>query len=124
MTTTLRTHISNIVSTTALVILPANLAWAEGQQSSGGFDDVIPLLFIFVIFWFFLIRPQQKKLKAHSEIIQALKKGDKVVTGGGLFGDVMDVKEKYLKVEIADGVRVKVKQETILDLVPTETAKD
>ncbi|MDX8384450.1 MAG: preprotein translocase subunit YajC [Ghiorsea sp.] len=124
MTTTLRTHISNIVSTMALVVLPANLAWAEGGSASGGFADLIPLLFIFVIFWFFLIRPQQKKLKAHGEMIQALKKGDKVITGGGLFGEVMDVKENFVKVEIAEGVRVKVKQETILDLVPTETSNN
>ncbi len=114
-------YISKLVATMALVVLPAKLAMAEGQAAANeGFAQLIPLILIMVIFWVLLIRPQQKRLKAHSEMIQALKKGDKVITGGGFFGEVMDVKDTHLVVEIAEGVRVKVKQDTILDLQPND----
>ncbi len=117
MNTTIKSSIIKTAATLALMALPtAAFAEAQAGGGGGGFVDLIPLLFIFVIFWFFLIRPQQKRLKTHHEMIQALKKGDKVITGGGFFGTIIDVKEDSLKVEIADGVRVKVKQDTILDL--------
>jgi len=114
--TLLRKHISQSIVALAAVALPANIAFAEGQAAGEGFASLVPLILIMVIFWVLLIRPQQKRLKAHSEMIQTLKKGDKVVTAGGLFGEIMDVKEQHLVVEIADGIRVKVKQDTILDL--------
>jgi len=112
----LRKHISQAVVALASIVLPTNIAFAEGQAAGEGFASLVPLVLIMVIFWVLLIRPQQKRLKAHSEMIQTLKKGDKVVTAGGLLGEIMDVKEQHLVVEIADGVRVKVKHETIVDL--------
>ncbi|MDQ6988693.1 MAG: preprotein translocase subunit YajC [Mariprofundaceae bacterium] len=117
MNTSMKKYTTQALSVLSLLTLPATAAWAEGSGSGGGgFVDLIPLLFIFVIFWFFLIRPQQKRLKAHHGMIQALAKGDKVITGGGFFGTIIDVKDDFIKVEIADGVRVKVRQDTILDL--------
>ncbi len=96
------------------VITPA---FAEGAAAQGGgFASFVPLILIMVIFYFLLIRPQQKRVKEHRNVIEALKKGDKVITGGGFYGTVTDVKEDFMKVEIADGVRVKVKRDTIVGL--------
>ncbi|MDX8407048.1 MAG: preprotein translocase subunit YajC [Mariprofundaceae bacterium] len=96
------------------VITPAFAEGAAGQ--GGGFASFVPLILIMVIFYFLLIRPQQKRVKEHRNVIEALKKGDKVITGGGCYGTVTDVKEDIMKVEIAEGVRVKVKRDTIVGL--------
>jgi preprotein translocase subunit YajC len=112
----LRKHISGAVVVVSLALLPTNIAFAEGAGASDGFASLIPLVLIMVIFWVLLIRPQQKRMKAHAELIKELKKGDKIVTGGGFLGQITDVKEQYVVVELAEGVRVKVKQDTILDL--------
>jgi len=96
------------------IITPALAEPAVGGDS--GFASLIPLVLIMVIFYFLLIRPQQKKVKEHRNIIDAVKKGDKVITGGGFYGTIIDVKDDFLKVEIAENVRVKVKRDTILGL--------
>ncbi|MDA7427044.1 preprotein translocase subunit YajC [Primorskyibacter aestuariivivens] len=85
----------------------------------------IPLILIFAIMYFLLIRPQQKKMKEHQNMVNALRKGDQVVTQGGLIGKVVKVKEdNELEVEIADGVRVRVVQSTIAQVLnKTEPAK-
>ncbi|MDX8405199.1 MAG: preprotein translocase subunit YajC [Mariprofundus sp.] len=101
--------------TAAFAIITPALA-EGGADAGGGFASLIPLVLIMVIFYFLLIRPQQKKAKEHRNIIEALKKGDKVITGGGFYGTVMDVKDDFMKVEIAEGVRVKVKRDTVLGL--------
>jgi len=68
--------------------------------------QMLPLVFIFVIFYFLLIRPQQKKAKAHEALIQAVKTGDEVVTNAGIHGTVSNVKEKTIIIKIADNVKV------------------
>jgi len=99
--------------------------FAEGAAgSSGGFASLIPLILIMVIFYFLLIRPQQKKLKEHRNLVDEIKKGDKVLTAGGLFGKVIDAKEDVLKIEIAEGVRVNVKRDTIAGLSNITPPKD
>ena len=91
-----------------------NIAYAMGQggggagQGIGGFSSLIPIILMFVIFYFLLIRPQQKKSKEHREMINRLKKGDRIITSGGLHGRVTAVSETTMTVEIADKVRVKV----------------
>ena len=90
-----------------------NLAYAMGQggaagQGAGGFSSFVPLILMFVIFYFLLIRPQQKKAKEHREMIGGLKKGDRIVTSGGLHGRITGLDDATLTVEIADKVRVKV----------------
>ncbi len=86
-----------------------------------GFDliSLMPLLLIFVVFYFLLIRPQQKKMKAHREMIAALKRGDRVLTGGGIIGTVVKVEEgeDTLLVEIAKDVRVRVARSTITEVL-------
>jgi preprotein translocase subunit YajC len=79
-----------------------------GEEGAGGFAGFIPLILMFVIFYFLLIRPQQKKSKDHRAMIGNLKKGDRIITSGGLHGRITGMDETTLTVEIADKVRVKV----------------
>ncbi|MEJ5216786.1 preprotein translocase subunit YajC [Cognatishimia sp. D5M38] len=82
------------------------------------FAQFMPLILIFAIMYFLLIRPQQKKVKEHQAMVAAVRRGDEVVTQGGLIGKVSKVKdgENELEVEIADGVKVRVVQNTIADV--------
>jgi preprotein translocase subunit YajC len=90
------------------------IAYAMGQgggvggEGAAGFTGFIPLILMFVIFYFLLIRPQQKKTKEHREMIANLKKGDRIITSGGIYGRITGMDESTLTVEIADKVRVKV----------------
>nr|WP_246556378.1 preprotein translocase subunit YajC [Desulfonema magnum] len=92
----------------------SSIAYAMGGQggaasgAQGGFGPFIPLILMFVIFYFLLIRPQQKKQKEHQEMLRNLKKGDRVLTSGGLYGRITSLDESTLTVEIADKVKVKV----------------
>jgi preprotein translocase subunit YajC len=106
---------------------------AYAQAAGGapaGFDliSLMPLVLIFVVFYFLLIRPQQKKMKAHRELIATLKRGDKVLTAGGIIGTVVKVEDdNTLLVEIAKDIRVRVARGTISELlskpVPAPGAK-
>ncbi len=89
---------------------------AGGAPAGQGLASFVPLILVILIFYFLLIRPQQKRMKAHQTMISELKKGDRVVTAGGIIGKVTDVDEDTLKVEIADKVRVTVKRDTIASL--------
>lgn len=90
-------------------------AGAEGAGGAGGL--LFPMLIMFGIFYFLLIRPQQKKQKEHQEMINNLKKGDRVVTGGGIHGRITNSDENTLTVEIADNVRVKMNRGSVAALV-------
>jgi preprotein translocase subunit YajC len=81
---------------------------AAAGQGAGGFGGLIPIVLMFVIFYFLLIRPQQKRNKEHKEMITNLKKGDRIITSGGIYGRITGLDEATLTVEIADKVRVKV----------------
>lgn len=96
-------------------------AFAQEASAPDAFVGFLPLILIFVVFWFLLIRPQQKRMREHREMVQALKKGDQVVTGGGIMGKVYKVEDDTtLIVEIAPEVRVKVARGTITDnITPT-----
>ncbi len=106
----------------AALITPAHAQAAEAP--AGGFASLIPMILIMVIFYFLLIRPQQKKVKEHRSLVEGLKKGDKVLTGGGLYGKIIDVKDDVLRVEVAEGVRVRVKRDTVTGLSETAPAKE
>ena len=90
-----------------------------------GIQQFIPLILIFGIMYFLLIRPQQKKAKEHQAMVAGLRRGDQVVTQGGLIGKVVKVKEdNEIEVEVADGVKVRVVQSTIATVLSkTEPAK-
>ena len=86
-------------------------------QSSGGFFvQIIPLILIFAIFWFLIIRPQQKKIKDHNAMVSNVKKGDRVVTGGGLIGTVTDVSENEVDVDFGNNVKIKSLKSTLADV--------
>lgn len=103
-------------------------AWAQGAGGGagglGGIEGFLPLILIFVVFYFLLIRPQQKKAKEHREMIANVRRGDRVVTNGGLIGTVSRVpNDNELQLEIADGIKVRVMRSMIADsLSKTEPA--
>ena len=100
-----------------MVISPA---YAQAGGAPVGFDliSLMPLLLIFVVFYFLLIRPQQKKMKQHREMIGALKRGDRVLTAGGIIGTVVKIEEdNTLLVDIAKDVRVRVARSTISEVI-------
>lgn len=96
-------------------------AWAQGAGGGGSSDFLVqlfPLVLIFIVFYFLLIRPQQSKMKQQKEMLSGVKRGDRVVTGGGIIGLVTKViGDNELQVEIAEGVRVRVIKQTITDIV-------
>lgn len=103
-----------------------SIAYAMGAGGAagggaGGFSAFIPLILMFVIFYFLLIRPQQKKTKEHREMLGSLKKGDRIVTGGGIYGRITGVDDATLTVEIADKVRVKVSRGQVSGKLPGST---
>ncbi len=102
-----------------MIVSPA-YAQAAGGGASGGLEAMLPLILIFVVFYFLLIRPQQKKMKQHKDTLSAIRRGDKVVTGGGIIGTVTKVDDDHqLTVEIAKDVKVKVHR----DLISTVMSK-
>ncbi len=100
-----------------MLVSPA-YAQAAGSPTGTGLEAFLPLVLIFVVFYFLLIRPQQKRMKQHREMVAALRRGDRVVTAGGIIGLVTKVvNENEVMVEVADNVRVKVVKSTISDVL-------
>jgi preprotein translocase subunit YajC len=99
-------------------------AWAQGATGqNGSLLGFLPLIVIFVLFYFLLIRPQSKKQKEHRAMVDALSSGDEVITGGGVLGKVTDVGEQFVTVEIASNVLVKVQKHTVAAVLPKGTVK-
>ena len=106
-----------------MFVTPAYAQAAGGAGSS--LAQFVPLILIFVIMYFLMIRPQQKKMKEHKAMVEALRRGDQIVTQGGVIGKVSKVKEDgEVEVEIAEGVKVRVIKSTIAQVISkTEPAK-
>ncbi len=99
-------------------------AMAEGgAPTDAGLLGFLPLIIIFVIFYFLIIRPQVKRAKDHKKLTESVSKGDEVVTGGGLLGKVADVNDNFVTLEISDGVEVKIQRQSVASLVPKGTIK-
>lgn len=99
-------------------------AAATGGGASAFLIQIAPFILIFVVFYFLLIRPQQQRVKKHREMVENLRRGDEVVTAGGLVGKVTRIAETEVTVELAEGVRVKVIKHTISEVrARTEPAK-
>jgi preprotein translocase subunit YajC len=100
---------------------------ALAAAPQGGQGDVLtgflPLIFIFIVFYFLLIRPQSKKAKEHKQMVEALAKGDEVVTNGGLLGRVTKVGDNFVELELAEGVTVKLQRGAVGSLMPKGTIK-
>ena len=103
-----------------------SLAYAQtagAADASGGFMQLLPMILMFGVLWFLMIRPQMKKAKEHKALLAALQKGDEVVTGGGLVGRVTKVDDSYVTVEIAQGVEVVVQKPAVGIVLPKGTLK-
>lgn len=109
------------------LISPA-YAQAAGGSSASSIMQMAPLALIFVVFYFFLIRPQQKKAKETKSMLEAIRRGDRVVTGGGIIGTVAKVNNDEVLIDIADNTRVRVVRSTIVNVLaktaPATGAKD
>lgn len=101
-------------------------AMAEAAQTTAGqpeasFAGFLPLIIIFILFYFLLIRPQAKRAKEHKQMVSALDKGDEVVTNGGVLGKAVEVGENFITLEVAEGVQIKVQRNAIASLMPKGT---
>ncbi|MDR0995075.1 MAG: preprotein translocase subunit YajC [Tannerella sp.] len=96
-----------------LTIFLQNAAGGKPAGGASGLSGIIMLVAIVAIFYFFMIRPQQKRQKDIQKAREAMKTGDRVVTSGGLYGKVREISDKYMMVEIADGIRVKVDKASV-----------
>ena len=104
-----------------------DLAYAMGSPGggggqAGGFYTFLPLILLFAVFYFLLIRPQQKRAKQHKTFMENLKKGDTVITSGGLYGKITGITDEAITMEIAEKVRVKVSKSAVVDYVKGEQA--
>jgi len=104
-------------------LIPSAYAQAAGGAQPNAFLQLLPLVLIFVVFYFLLIRPQAKRAKEHKAMVAALAVGDEVVTSGGILGKVTETGDQFLTVEIAEGVRVKVQRHTVGAVLPKGTLK-
>lgn len=98
-------------------------ATGGGQQPSG-LEMFLPFIFIFVIFYFFIIRPQAKKQKEHQKFVSELKRGESVITTSGILGTIEGVTDTFITLEIADGVRIKILRSQILSTQAKATAAE
>ena len=100
------------------------MAQSAGGQSSGfDFTAILPLIIMFAIFYFLLIRPQQKKAKEHKNMVGALKKGDEVITNGGLLAKITEVGDNFLTCQIAEKVEIKLQSHAVSTVLPKGTIK-
>lgn len=96
-------------------------AYAQGAQQADPFGFLLPMIIIFGAFYFLLIRPQQKKQKAHAELVANVSVGDEIMTAGGILGRVTGVSEHYAIVHIAEGTEIKIQKASISQVVPKGT---
>ena len=96
---------------------------AAGGSTESTLMSMLPLVLMFVVLYFIMIRPQMKRQKEHKAMIEALAKGDEIVTAGGVLGKVAKLGESYLHVEIANGVEIQVQRSAVVQVLPKGTLK-
>ena len=105
----------------------AQAAAPAGQDPMGSFMGIVPLILMFVVLWFLMIRPQMKKAKEHQKMVSEMQKGDEVVTQGGVVGRITKVGESYVTVEVAEGkdgpVELTVQKQAVSAMLPKGTLK-
>lgn len=99
-------------------------AQAQGAPGQQGLMSFLPLVLIFVVFYFLLIRPQTKRAKEHRAMVAAIEVGAEVVTNGGIVGKVTEVSEQFLTIEIASGVNIKLQRQAVAQVLPKGTLKN
>jgi preprotein translocase subunit YajC len=99
-------------------------AWAQtGGVAGGGFESIFLIIAMFAVLYFLMIRPQMKRAKEHKTMVEALQKGDEVVTAGGLLGKITRVGESYVSVEVANNVEIQVQRAAVQTILPKGTIK-
>ncbi len=100
-------------------------AYADGvvPSADGGVFQYLPLFVLIIVFYFLILRPQQKRAKEQKTMIEALQKGDEVVAAGGLLGRVSKLEENYVSMEVADGVIINVQKSAVQTVLPKGTIK-
>ncbi len=100
-------------------------AYAQGGQASPAsfLLDILPIIFLFVVFYLVFIRPQSKRNKEHKKMIEALAKGDEVVTNGGMLGRVLEMGDNFVLLDVGKGIEVKVQRTAVANTVPKGTIK-
>lgn len=98
-------------------------AYAQAAGGSESLLSLAPLVLIFVVFYFLLIRPQSKRQKEHKEMVENMSTGDEVTTAGGILGKVTEVKDNFVKIQVADNVVVTVQKHTVGAVMPKGTIK-
>jgi len=101
----------------------APAATGGSESLLGSLGTMLPLVLMFVVLYFVMIRPQMKRQKEHKSMVEALAKGDEIVTSGGLLGKVSKLNESFLHVEIANGVEVQVQRNSVVQVLPKGTVK-
>ena len=100
-------------------------AWAQsGQAQGGGIESILLIVLMFGVLYFLMIRPQMKRAKEHKAMIEALQKGDEVVSGGGIIGRVTKLNESYVSLEVAQGVEMQLQRSAIQVVLPKGTIKN
>ncbi len=94
---------------------------AQGAEAASPFGFLLPMIVIFAAFYFLLIRPQQKKQKAHTALVSSLKEGDEILTAGGILGKITGVSEHYVIVKISDNTEIKIQKSSVTQVVPKDT---
>lgn len=98
-------------------------AYAQDAAAQGGFMSFLPLIVIFAVFYFMLIRPQMKRSKEHKQLIAQLNKGDEIITNGGLLGRITDVSDSFVTLELAENTQIKLQRQAVATVMPKGTIK-
>ncbi len=98
-------------------------AYAQDAAPQGGLLSFLPLIVIFIVFYFLLIRPQTKRAKEHRQLVEKLAVGDEVVSNGGLLGKITHVGDSFVTLELADNVKIKLQKHAVASVVPKGTFK-
>jgi preprotein translocase subunit YajC len=99
-------------------------AWAQTGGGTGGFESILLIVAMFAVLYFLMIRPQMKRAKEHRAMVDALQKGDEVITAGGVLGRINKVSEAYLTLEIAHNVEIQVQRAAVQTVLPKGTLKN
>jgi preprotein translocase subunit YajC len=102
---------------------PAATGSADGVMGLGGLGGMLPLVLMFVVLYFIMIRPQMKRQKEHKSMIEALAKGDEVVTSGGVLGKVSKLGDTFVGLEVANGVEIQIQRSAVVQVMPKGTVK-
>lgn len=103
--------------------LIANAYAQDAATQPGALAQFLPLILIFVVFYFLLIRPQMKRAKDHKNLVASLNKGDEVVTNGGMLGKITELNDSFITLELAEGVNIKIQRHAIASVMPKGTIK-